>query len=65
VSETFAGCAARLAGLVCRQLCWRPADFWAATPAEIAAIFAQDESPPGESVSRTELDKLMERDRHG
>jgi len=65
VSEAFAGCAVRLGGLVCRQLGWRPADFWAATPAEIAAIFTADTAPPDDGVSRTELEHLMERDRHG
>jgi len=65
VNENFAAHAARLAGLVCRQLCWRPTDFWSATPAEIRAIFTADTTPPGEGVSRNELEHLMERDRHG
>ena len=65
MSESFAADAARLAGLVCRQLFWLPADFWAATPAEIAVIFASDTAAPDDGVSRTELDSLMERDRDG
>jgi hypothetical protein len=65
VSERLADHAARLAGLVCRQLLWRPADFWAATPAEIAAIFSADPADAGAGVDRQELTQLMERDGHG
>ncbi|MET0137300.1 MAG: phage tail assembly chaperone [Sphingobium sp.] len=34
----FAEHAARLMGLAAMLLGWRPADFWAATPGELAAI---------------------------
>lgn len=34
----FADAAARLAGQAGALLGWRPADFWAATPAELAAV---------------------------
>ena len=62
--ETFAGGALRLAGLVPRALGWRPADFWDATPAELAAIFS--DNAPGEApLTRGELAALMEQDRHG
>lgn len=36
--ETFGGPARRLLGLAALLLGWRPAEFWAATPAELAAI---------------------------
>ena len=62
---TFAAGALRLAGLVPRALGWRPGDFWAATPAEVAAIFTTDEPPGGEPLTRGELDALLEQDRHG
>jgi len=65
VSDHFAGCAVRMGGLVCRQLGWLPADFWAATPAEITAIFAGDTPSPEDGLNRTELATLMERDRDG
>lgn len=60
---TFAETARRLSGVAARGLGWRPGEFWAATPAELAAVFEQ---PVGEPVplSRGELDALMERD-HG
>jgi len=63
--ETFSASALRLAGLVPRVLGWRPGDFWSATPAELAAIFAADEQPTAEPLTRGELAALMERDRHG
>ena len=59
--ERFGTHALRLCSLAARALGWRPADFWAATPAELAAIL----SPPGkedEGVSRNELTRLMEAD---
>ena len=36
----FNEAAVRLAGIAGALLGWRPADFWAATPAELAAIVA-------------------------
>ena len=65
MSETFAAGAGRLAGLVPRLLGWRPDDFWNATPAELAAIFATEPAPVGTPLSRAELTTLMEQDEHG
>lgn len=36
----FAERAARLAGIAGALLGWRPDEFWTATPAELAAVFA-------------------------
>jgi hypothetical protein len=36
----FAQSSGRLAGLAGALLGWRPGEFWAATPAELAAVFA-------------------------
>lgn len=60
MSETFAQSARQLAGLASRALGWRPADFWETTPAEITAIFANEESAAGQALSRTEFETLME-----
>ena len=65
MSETFAACAGRLAGLVPRALGWRPGDFWAATPAELAAIFAADPEAEPAPLSRADFNTLMERDADG
>jgi hypothetical protein len=63
---TFTAGATRLAGLVPRLLGWRPDDVWRATPAELAAIFAAEaEADGGALLTRTELDNLLEQDRHG
>lgn len=56
----FAGAAARLAGLAGALLGWRPAEFWAATPAELAAVIralAPEETAP---AGRGELARLQE-----
>ena len=60
---SFSENAARLAGLVPRLLGWSPDAFWSATPAELAAILAPE--PSAETLARTELETLMERDRDG
>ena len=65
VTGCFADGAGRLAGLIPRLLGWRPADFWEATPAELAAILSADEAGGGEPLSRSELDRLLEREHHG
>jgi len=52
--------AVMLAGLTARLLGWRPAEFWAATPAELSAALA----PPTTDapLARADLDRLMELD---
>lgn len=55
----FAPGAVRLAGLAARLLGWRPGEFWAATPAELAMSLA----PPlaaGGPLSRSEFNQMME-----
>lgn len=37
---TFTRSASRLAGVTALLLGWRPDEFWRATPAELAAVFA-------------------------
>lgn len=60
----FGSGALRLAGLAAPGLGWRPAEFWGATPAELAAAIAY---PASEfiPVSRTEIDILLERESDG
>ena len=65
MSGDFAAGAARLAGLIPRVFGWRPDEFWNATPTELAAILAPDDAGHGDPLSRPELDRLLERERHG
>jgi hypothetical protein len=61
VTAEFASAAGRLAGAAGAVLGWRPGEFWAATPAELAAIFSaltpRCEAPAGADV----LMQLQER----
>lgn len=61
--ERFGKAAARLAGLAAQALGWRPAEFWAATPAELALSLGvpdPDAAPP----TRSEILNLIERDQN-
>ena len=58
---TFAEAAARLAALAAKVLGWRPHEFWAATPAELALSLGADEQA-ATPLSRTEVQKLIERE---
>ncbi len=55
----FAKSAARLAGLTGAILGWRPAEFWAATPAELATILVAL-SPQAETANADTIAHLME-----
>lgn len=58
MSESFATAALRLYALAARLLGWRPTEFWAATPAELTAVF----NPQGETgFDRADLIQMMER----
>ena len=58
--QHFAPGAARLAGLAGRALGWRPAEFWAATPAELAVILAPPGETPAAPLTRDDLTRMME-----
>ena len=45
----FSESAGRLAGLAGALLGWRPAEFWAATPAELAAVVKALAGPEAEA----------------
>ncbi|WP_375382380.1 phage tail assembly chaperone [uncultured Sphingomonas sp.] len=68
---TFAAAAARLAGAAGALLGWRPGEFWAATPAELACVIralagdgAGDEAggkaPPATPPDAGTIRRLME-----
>jgi len=57
----FGPAALALAGVTARVLGWRPDDFWAATPADVAAVLAAwrgDDEAAG--VDRAGLAMMME-----
>lgn len=60
MSERFGPAALRLCGIAAQLLGWRPGEFWAATPAELATALA----PPDAAVplGRDDLARLMEQD---
>lgn len=63
--NTFAANARLLSGWAARLLGWRPADFWNATPAELAAILFEEDGAAAAPLGRAELNALMERDADG
>lgn len=56
---TFGETALRLARLAARTLGWRPHEFWATTPAELAAILGGE---PQEGLARADLTRMMEQE---
>jgi hypothetical protein len=60
MNADFTSAALRLAGLAARLLGWRPHEFWAATPAELATAL----TPPERAlpIDRDELARLLEHD---
>ena len=59
MSALFGPGAQRLCSLAARVLGWPPAQFWAATPAELVAVLSPP-AVPGQSLGRTELNRMME-----
>ena len=58
---SFAACAARLSGLASVVLGWRPAEFWAATPEELALVLAALMPDAGDQpVTAVALSQLQE-----
>lgn len=60
---SFAAAALALCAVAARALGWRPEDFWAATPAELAAalgLLSPGTTQPG--LDRQTLQRLMEND---
>lgn len=60
-SGRFAETALRLAAVAGQGLGWRPAEFWAATPAELAVILCPPGAPTEAApLTRAECERLME-----
>ncbi len=61
MTASFGEAAVRLGGLAARALGWRPAEFWSATPAELAAALSPPEARSA-LLGREDLNRLMEDD---
>ncbi|WP_379923168.1 phage tail assembly chaperone [Erythrobacter sp. R86502] len=63
MTPRFADASARWCALASQQLGWRPAEFWSATPAELAmALTAPDDLNTPPPPSREMIAQMMERD---
>jgi hypothetical protein len=60
MSASFAASAARLAGLAGALLGWRPHEFWAATPSELAAVITALRGEEGRPAATNDLMRLKE-----
>lgn len=56
----FADAARRAAHVAAAVLGWRPAEFWAATPAELATALGLDAPPSSAVVDASALRGMME-----
>ncbi|KPP94111.1 phage tail assembly chaperone [Erythrobacter sp. HL-111] len=66
MNRTFGEMAARASALAAQALGWSPAQFWTSTPRELALALQPLSGHAGaEAPSREEIDRMMERDRHG
>ncbi|WP_170003381.1 phage tail assembly chaperone [Pseudopontixanthobacter vadosimaris] len=62
---SFGPRALRLAGLAARSLGWRPPEFWNSTPAELTACLTAEPQVGTAPPSRTDIQRMIEADRHG
>lgn len=60
LNAAFGESAVKLCALAATLLGWRPAEFWAATPAELAGCFA-GAGPEASGVDAQTLDELRRR----
>lgn len=61
MSERFGQRAMQLYAIAAQTLGWRPDDFWAATPAELATALALPGGTEAAPLGREELGQLMAR----
>lgn len=65
MTARFGACAARLCGQAALLLGWRPVEFWAATPEELACVLSAHGPAASGGIDRRMLDTMMERDCDG
>lgn len=65
MTARFAEAAARCCTLAAQMLGWRPAEFWRATPAELAmALGDPEDTAASRPPNRETIARMMERDAH-
>ena len=65
-NAAFAKNASQWFSLAAQLLGWRPAEFWSATPGELAMALADPRGSEADAApSRELIEYLMERDAHG
>ncbi|GAA4641928.1 hypothetical protein GCM10023115_02590 [Pontixanthobacter gangjinensis] len=64
MNQCFGESAIRLAGLAAQVLGWRPGDFWNATPADLVLSLNASDTET-DTLTRTELNSLLEGEQHG
>ncbi len=65
-AAAFAQAAPQWCWLAARALGWRPAEFWSATPSELAGALHDPQSQQtGAGPTRDQINTMMERDAHG
>lgn len=64
-TATFADSARRGCWIAARALGWRPAEFWTATPSELAGALTDPDDQTAFAFTRDQLEQMMEQDAHG
>ncbi|WP_324740602.1 phage tail assembly chaperone [Tsuneonella sp. CC-YZS046] len=65
MNRAFGPAALRLCAFAAQLLGWRPAHFWNATPAELAAALVPCAADGATPLSRAELQTLLEQENDG
>ena len=65
MTKRFGEAATRLSGQAALLIGWTPDTFWAATPAELAAIVSAAAPPAAGGIDMATLTAMMEHDAHG
>lgn len=66
MTARFGAAAQALAGHAARALGWRPGEFWAATPAELAtALCPPAGAADAGTIARADLQRMMDEDDDG
>ncbi|TNE49839.1 MAG: phage tail assembly chaperone [Sphingomonadales bacterium] len=65
MSGRFGAGTARLIAASAQLLSWTPETFWRATPEELLTALGHPSGPISDAITREDIDKLIEGERHG